>query len=274
MLLRARLVLPISRPPLEDGAVRIVGHRIAALCRWQDVPAADRQDVCDLGECILLPGLINAHCHLDYTRMAGLIAPPKQFADWIKAMVALKAEWSYTEFSASWVAGAAMLVRNGVTTVADIEAVPELLPEVWTATPLRVISFRELIHFKEPARAGEVVDAAVREWSALPDCHLRAGLSPHAPYTTSRELLRLAARAARRRMWRLTTHVAESEAEYQMFMYRQGPLFEWLKDQRDLSDCGHGSPVQHLAQCDYLDQDVIAGPRQLPRAGRRGTAGA
>jgi cytosine/adenosine deaminase-related metal-dependent hydrolase len=71
-------------------------------------------------------------------------------------------------------------------------------------------------------------------------------------------LLELAARAAHRRNWRLTTHVAESEQEFEMFMYRQGAMFDWLKSQRDMSDCGHGSPVQHLERCGYLDENLLA----------------
>src|SRR5262249_11817409 len=149
------IVLPVSRPPIENGAVSIAGERILWVGRWSDLPASDRQQVCDLGETILLPGLINAHCHLDYTDMAGQLAPPKTFSDWIKALVALKSEWSYADFARSWLHGAKMLLRTGTTTVADVEAVPELLPEIWSATPLRVISFRELIGLKTQAESAD-----------------------------------------------------------------------------------------------------------------------
>ncbi len=258
MILRARLVLPVVRPPVDDGAVVIAGSRLVSVGRWADLTAAERADAVDLGDHILLPGLINAHCHLDYTGMAGKISPPKNFADWIKAIVALKAEWSYADFAQSWLHGAKMLLRSGVTTVADIEAVPELLPEMWAATPLRVISFRELINIRPQPTADEIVGAAAREWAALPDAATRAGLSPHAPYSTSRELLELAARAARQHGWRLTTHVSESESEFEMFLYRHGALYDWLKSQRDMSDCGLGSPVRHLERCGYLGENLLA----------------
>src|SRR5687767_9011216 len=138
MILRARLVLPMAGPVIEDGAVVIQADRIVAVARWADLQPHITERVEDLGEVVLMPGLINAHCHLDYTAMAGKISPPRSFADWIKTIVALKAEWSYTEFAESWVRGAAMLLRGGVTTVADVEAVPELLPEMWHATPLQI----------------------------------------------------------------------------------------------------------------------------------------
>ncbi len=259
MILRGRMVVPVSRPPVEDGVVCISGERISWVGPRKEIPASVRDGgEVDLGEVILMPGLVNAHCHLDYTDMAGQISPPKGFVDWIKAMVALKGSWNEGEFAASWRRGADMLVRTGTTTVADIEAVPELLPAAWRATPLRVVSFRELINVKSRQAPAELVERAVNDWLGLAESTGRVGLSPHAPYTTSTELLEQAAHAAQRRNWRLTTHVAESEQEFEMFMYRQGAMFEWLKSQRDMADCGRGSPVQHLERCGYLDTNLLA----------------
>src|SRR5437867_3430527 len=264
MILRARIVLPVSQPPIEDGAVAISGRRIAWVGRWAELPSSLGGEVRDLGEAIILPGLINAHCHLDYTNMVGRISPPKSFSDWIKAMLALKAAWSYSDFAQSWLRGAQMLLRTGTTTVADVEAVPELIPDVWSATALRVISFRELISLKNSAPARESAHRAVSEWAALPEASENAcsanriGLSPHAPYTTTRELLQFAAGAARRHGWRLTTHVAESNEEFDMFVHRRGPLHDWLQSQRDMADCGDITPVQHLERSGYLSENLLA----------------
>lgn len=252
------MVWPVARPPVEDGVVCLTGDRITWVGRRTDLPATQSGEMLDLGETLLLPGLINAHCHLDYTGMAGQLLPPRRFTDWIKGMVALKATWKTDDFSKSWQQGAQMLLHTGTTTVGDIEAVPELLPRLWDTTPLRVISYRELIHLKSPGTPADLVENAAREWGALPGNDGRIGLSPHAPYTTSLELLDRAAREAQRRRWRLVTHVAESEEEFEMFMYRQGPMFDWLKGQRDMSDCGLGSPVQHLERAGYLNENLLA----------------
>src|SRR5881296_226899 len=130
MLLRARIVVPVSSPPIDSGAVAISAGRVAWVGRWSDRPAGAGDQVQDLGETVVLPGLINAHCHLDYTGMVGHIPPPRSFSDWIKSIVALKADWSYSEFAQSWLRGALMLLRNGATTVLDVEAVPELIPDL------------------------------------------------------------------------------------------------------------------------------------------------
>src|SRR5688572_22260443 len=126
MILRAKTIVPVTRPPIEDGVVCVTGDRIAWVGKRNELPASlNSGDEVDLGEVILLPGLVNAHCHLDYTAMAGQIPPPKSFTDWIKSMVTLKGGWSIEEFGASWKSGADMLLRTGTTTVADIEAVPD-----------------------------------------------------------------------------------------------------------------------------------------------------
>ncbi len=255
--LRARMVLPVSRPPIENGGLLIDGSRIQAVGPWRELAADAKGPIQDLGETVVLPGLINAHCHLDYTAMAGHIPTPRHFTDWIKAIVAIKSAWSYADFAHSWLTGARMLMQNGVTTVADVEAVPELLPEMWAATPLRVISFREIIHLKEGSTTA-AVDRVSNEMAALPGAAGRVGLSPHAPYSTTPATLQRSATLARQRRWLLTTHVAESEDEFEMFLYGQGPLYQWLKGQRNMSDCGTGSPVRHLERCGYLGVNLLA----------------
>lgn len=257
--LRARVILPVSQPAIEDGAVFISRGRIAAVGRWRDLRAKAPAQVRDLGEAILLPGLVNAHCHLDYTDMAGAIPPPKTFLDWIEGIVALKSSWGYTEFAQSWLNGARQLLRSGCTTVADIEAVPELLPEVWAATPLRVLSCLELLSVRRRQRPVTLVRQAVQKIRSLPPGRSSAALSPHALYTTNPELLKLARRISRHARWPLTMHVAESESEFEMVRHGRGAMFNWLrKNGRDMSDCGARSPVQQLAFLKLLDARFLA----------------
>lgn len=259
MILRSRIVLPVSQPPIEDGAVLIKGNRIASIGFWKHLPASKQGEAIDLGNSILLPGLVNAHCHLDYTDMAGRVPPQKSFTDWIKLITSAKSEWNYSEFAESWLRGARMLVRTGTTTVADFEAVPELLPEVWTATPLRVISFLELTGVRSRRKPRSILQEALQRIESLSRGRCRAAVAPHAPYSTVPELLRRTAAAARRRRWPLSIHVAESTQEFEMFMNGSGEMFEWLRrNERDMADCGAGSPVQHLERCRALSKNLLA----------------
>ena len=75
LLLRARLVMPVGRPAIADGAAVVSGQRITAVGQWRSLRPRFTGKIHDLGEVVLLPGLVNAHCHLDYTHMAGLFPP-------------------------------------------------------------------------------------------------------------------------------------------------------------------------------------------------------
>ena len=98
------------------------------------------------------------------------------------------------------------------------------------------------------------------DWiESLPAGQNRAGLSPHAPYSTVPELLRLCAKTARQRKWRLTTHVAESAQEFEMFVHARGEIYDWLRrNERNMDDCGLGSPVRHLERVGLLGQNMLA----------------
>ncbi|HUE36088.1 MAG TPA: amidohydrolase family protein [Candidatus Acidoferrum sp.] len=263
LILRARIVLPITAPPVENGAVLIFNGRIAVVGAWNDLPAelksAAGAQIVDLGDAILLPGLVNAHCHLDYTGMAGLWPPPKKFIDWIPRMLATKAEWSYSDYARSWISGAKMLLHSGTTTVADIEAAPELLPEVWDSTPLRVISFLEMTGVRSKREPAEILHDAIEKLESIPHPRCATALSPHAPYSTSPALLRLCARAARDKKLPIAVHVAESEQEFEMFAHARGEMFDWLKrNGRDNSDCGLGSPLRHLDRAGLVRENLLA----------------
>ncbi len=245
----------MRRPALANGAVVISGPRVRAVGRWEQIQKEFAGAVVDLGDCALLPGLINAHCHLEYTDLAGEFLPPRHFSDWLKLIVTAKGIRADADFAAAWQRGAQQLLHSGTTTVADIVALPALQPQ---PTALRVISFLEMTGVKSKQPPAKIIAAARTKVKALRAAGQLAGFSPHAPYSTTPELLRLAAQTARANRWRVTTHVAESPDEFEMFTAAQGRMFDWLKRQRDNHDCGLGSPVQHLARHGLLGANFLA----------------
>ena len=246
-------------PPIENGALIIEDGRISWIGRWRECPTEAGAKVIDLGEVAVMPGLINAHCHLDYTDMAGKIPPPKVFPDWVKTILSFKSHWSFSEYAQSWLKGAAMLLNSGTTTVADIEAVPELPAETWHSTPLRFVSFFEMTGVKSQRNPDELLIEA-SDWIAnLPNLPGKEGaLSPHALYSTNPDLVRKSATLARDQNRLVTTHLAESESEFQMFTDASGPFYDWLKGQRNMSDCGTGSPVKLAHAYGLLGSNFIA----------------
>jgi cytosine/adenosine deaminase-related metal-dependent hydrolase len=207
----------------------------------------------------VLPGLVNAHCHLAYTCLAGLIPPPSSFTSWIHSIKAAKDTHAEEELRASWLRGAEMLLAGGVTMVGDAEAFPDLLPETARATRLQVRPFLEIIRVRAELDPEEPVFRAVDTLERLERGGLSGGLSPHAPYSTTPALLAACSRAAAQKGLPVAIHVAESAEEFEMFVEGGGALHDWLSaNGRDCTDCGRGSPVAHLARTSLLGPHVAA----------------
>jgi cytosine/adenosine deaminase-related metal-dependent hydrolase len=238
MIIRARSVVTMDGAPIEDGAVRVTGNRIGEVGEFSSF-ASDNDELLDLGECILLPGLINAHCHLDYTCLRGKIPRQKSFTNWIRAINAEKAGLTAQDYVASSKAGLAEAHRFGTTTIANLTAFPELIAS--TNEAVRTWWFAELIDVRGPKRANEMVDAAVESLKHANNW----GVAPHAPFTASTNLFRRCQEIALRENTLLTTHLAESREEMEMFRDRSGPLFEFLQSLgRSMDDCGETTPLE------------------------------
>jgi cytosine/adenosine deaminase-related metal-dependent hydrolase len=122
-----------------------------------------------------------------------------------------------------------------------------------------VLSFLEMIGITGRRPAHAILREAVERIAALGAARGWLGLSPHAPFSTLPELLRLSGQTARRRRWPLAIHLAESALEVEMFSHARGAMFDWIqRSGRDMSDCGLGSPVQHLDRCGVLGENLLA----------------
>jgi cytosine/adenosine deaminase-related metal-dependent hydrolase len=250
MILRARFVITMDGSPIEDGAVAVAGTRIVDVGPITEVRARNPGKITDLGEVALLPGLINAHCHFDYTCLRNRIPPPQNsFTDWIRSINAAKANLSVGDYIASINEGFVEAKRFGTVAVANLTAFADLIPRV---QPLvRTAWFVELIDVRHPVAANGMVDGAVELLKATD----HSGLSPHAPFTASTQLYGKCVAVARARGMRLTTHLAESRDEMSMFRDRSGPLFEFMQSiGRDMSDCGAQTPLAHFLSGPASDQ--------------------
>src|SRR4029077_5121425 len=85
-------------------------------------------EVIDLGDVIVLPGLINAHCHLEYGLLRGVILPSRNFPQWIERIKALKRSLTDADYVTGIESGFQELRHYGVTTVLNILSAPPLMP--------------------------------------------------------------------------------------------------------------------------------------------------
>lgn len=264
MIIRARTVVPMSGPPIDNGAVVVKGSRVRAVGTAKDVMAEFSGSLIDLGEQVLMPGLINAHCHLDYTTMRKAISPPRGFTPWVQRLNALKCSLSDDDYLESIRKGFAELVKWGTTTVLNIESFPELMARIPTP-PIRTWWFYEMIDVRRRITTERLIDGAGMFFRKHADWIGGFGLSPHAPYTASTALYELANTCAQRDGMLATTHLAESAEEGRMFRDAEGPLYDFMKSLgRSMSDCGHGTPLELLLGRGLIGPDwIVAHMNQL-----------
>ena len=252
---RCRWLVTMEGEPLENAAFVVEKNRFVEVGPASELLERPGEFV-DLGESVVLPGLINAHCHLDYSSLRGSMLPSRNFPQWISRINALKRSLNDDDYLKAVELGFDELQRSGVTSVFDIVATPQILPRL--APPrIRTWFFLELIDIRPRPWIDE---NAFGSWLCFePSDWLGGfGLSPHAPYTASAELYSAALTATQNFKMPLTTHVSESASEYEMFAAGKGDLFDFLsKMGRPMTDCGRLSPFRSLALSGLLPKDAL-----------------
>lgn len=220
--LTARWVFPVEGPPLPGGRVTVAGGRIRAV-----EPAGSGRADHDLGDTALVPGLVNAHTHLDLTGMRGVAPPQADFPAWLRAVLRHRQQVAPERVAADVQAGIAECLATGTTLVGDIASQGQSW-DLLRRSPLRAVVFYELLGLTRE-RARQAWQLA-RQWLAThpADANCRPGLSPHAPYSVRAALFRQTAAWCRRHALPLATHLAESPAELQLLHDHAGPFVEFL----------------------------------------------
>lgn len=266
--LRGRWALPIDRGPIPDAAILIgADGRIASVGPHTAVPSPDDALSLDLGEAILLPGLVNTHTHLELTGFEDT-ARERAFPEWIMAIRRLKQDKSPAQFLEAARTGLRDCWSAGVTTIADTGdsgAVLQALNEMGGSG----IAYQEVFG-PHPAQLEESVSGLSRRVEALlPLCgeRVRLGVSPHAPYTVSGPLYARVAEWARARGLPLAVHIAESVAESEFVTRGTGPFAEAWKargiplltdpGQQSSSPSSPSSPVEWLSRHGVLGPDTL-----------------
>ncbi|WDQ18335.1 amidohydrolase family protein [Rhodopirellula sp. P2] len=220
---RARWLLPIDGDPIPNGMI-VVDSGIMTLIR----PFQDSQvegDLVDLGDVGILPGLVNAHTHLEFSDLAQPIGQAgMELADWIREVIATRGMVDTDTRQKHVLKGHAEATGSGTQLIADIVTTP------LETIPRNTIAFAEVLGLSQ-ARGDERMAQAEQhlEKNASPDLQRRpAAISPHAPYSTPLPLLNRCIETAKRLQVLLAMHVAESPAERELLNHGTGPFAESL----------------------------------------------
>ncbi len=215
--------------------------------------SADGARVVDLGDALILPGLVNLHAHPELTLLRGRLEDV-EFAGWIERLIELKySELTPEALRASTLLGVAEAIAAGVTCLAGSDDAGFLL-EAEIETGLRGRVYREVFgpspHQAEEALADleAKIDAMRLQGNALVD----VGIAPHAPYTVAPRLFEALAGYAVAESLPVCVHAAESEAEERFTREGRGPFAERLRARGIDVEASGLSPIAWLAESGIL----------------------
>ena len=232
--LRARYLVPIQGPAVENGFLTIHDGQISALGKLESV-----EPIYDLGNVILMPGLVNAHTHLEFSDLARPLPAGENFSDWIRSVIAYRQEQrtgtedlpttDESHLHQTVRQGLQQSTQSGVTTVGEISTLPET--HTWYQNcGVQTVLFQEVLGLSAD-RIDELLKKAAfhitDRGSASPPCEV--GLSPHAPYSIHCDLLQRVCQLAADSNVPCALHLAESRAEMELLETGSGPLREMLE---------------------------------------------
>ena len=254
---RAAWVVPIDQPPIRDGAVRVSGGRVVAVG-----PDEFKNDVLiDMGNVVMLPGLVNAHTHLELSWMRGRVPPAPKFTDWVKTMFAIRGRPDGA-MSAEQVGAIEDAITElqwtGTVAVGDISNSLESVPALQRNNVLGVV-FHELLGFKE--RDGALLDATREMRASAIALGARVSLAPHAPYSTSPELFSAIRAAVNENACPImSVHLGESAEETEFLQKGTGPwrgMLELIGAWRDDWKVPGCDPVTYLDRQGLIDERTL-----------------
>ncbi len=252
-------VLPISDAPIGGGAVAIDGGRIVS------VGARDGSEDIALGRVAVLPGLVNAHTHLELSYLHGRISPASSFLEWVRPMLAARRERAGIDDQAVLSAAADAIRRarlTGTALVGDVSNTLAVVPLLRDAG-MPACVFHELIGFRG-VDADEQVAAARHAIDSLSSGDdVRLSLAPHAPYSVSPALFSAIRRNLDEDDTRLvsTVHLGESPEEVELLKKGTGPwraLLEEIGVWNETWQVPACSPVEYLSDLGFLQNSVLA----------------
>lgn len=227
--LTACWVVPVDQPPIRDGIVVIEDSRIIEVG-----PRTAATTPIDLGEVAILPGLVNAHTHLEFSDLSTPLGEAGTgFSDWIRFVVAHRRAINPSAFehakSNVVETGLRESLTEGVATLGEIATTP-WPRDVFMASPIHATLFLELKGTK-PDKVAEQIEQARQHIAQNSECNSswRAGLSPHAPYSTSIDLIKQAVELSRANDLPVAMHLAESREELELLESHSGPMVELLQ---------------------------------------------
>jgi cytosine/adenosine deaminase-related metal-dependent hydrolase len=270
---QAAWACPIDQPPIPNAVIEIENGIIRSLSAGSGLPPLDSArggpepvegpaaGSRDLGRVVLMPGLVNAHTHLELSWMRGRVPPASKFTDWVKTLFAIRGrpdgQMSAGQIDAIGDA-IAEAQRCGTAAVGDISN------SMASAEPMRRakldgVVFHELLGFKE--RDGALLESTRELRKSAAAAGARVSIAPHAPYSTSIELFKAIRTAVNENACPImSVHLGESPEEVELLEKGSGPwrsMLELIGLWRDDWQAPGCDPVTYLDRHGLLDERTL-----------------
>jgi len=261
----AAWVLPIAEPPIRDGWVVVDRGRVVAVGRPgpADVRPDPREIEVDLGLVALLPGLVNAHTHLELSYMHDEVPPTRDFVTWVRAVVNERRRWPDAhapEILDAIDRAIAESVSSGTVLVGDISNTLATFGPL-ARSPLAAVVFYEILRFNAPDPEAVVAQARRQLDQLTPTERVRASLAAHAPYSVSPLLFRAIRQASDRDpLAPCSVHLSESVEEVEFIKSGTGPWRRFLEEVGAWNPAWVApgvSPVEYLDNNGFLHERVV-----------------
>ena len=265
----ARWVVPVSRPPIENGAIATFEGKIVGVGPASELRPSYQAEIKDYGDSILCPALINTHSHLELSPLKWRLSPSNSFVDWVRALIEARNQIRPEEWKPAIYQAIKEMQKNGIIAVGDVgnlDVIPFFSSKKDAAWPFRGIFFQELvcpilneaeeeIPFSPPfsnERVAELLD--------ILGSSFHYAFSAHAPYSVAPQVLKAIKAWDQSHGMPFPIHVAESEEEIEFLRSGQGPIRELLKEKGHWPlnyDLPKASPVRYLEILGLLDRHTV-----------------
>ncbi|MDO8518551.1 MAG: amidohydrolase family protein, partial [Deltaproteobacteria bacterium] len=288
-IISAKYLVSMEEEPLFDGAIAVengeimdVGLEEELLKRYPDAPHED------FPHHALLPGLVNAHAHLDLTHHKNFPFDPVRsravdvsFVDWLLSTIDYRKASSQEKLKSSVEEGIEMVIESGTTCVGDMGSYEGIFQSLEQAG-MRAVIFPEILSY-DPFVAKNLFETAlaiVEKYMDMDSDLIGVGIGPYAPYLLSRNILKIMSQYCRSSNLPIAIHAAESFSELEFFYNSTGDiatrLFPNIGWGENLPPAHRKTPLEYLDEIDFLSSKPLligangATPKDLDRVAKHG----
>ena len=264
----ARWVVPVSRPPIQNGAIATFEGKIVGVGPASELRSSYLAEIKDYGDSILCPALINTHSHLELSPLKWRLSPSGSFVDWVKALIEARDLIRPEEWETAISQAIKEMQENGIIAVGDVgnlDIIPLFSSRKDSTWPFGGIFFQELVR-PIPNGANEIIlldppfFEKVTESNNFSRSSFQYAFSAHAPYSVAPSVLKAIKAWDKSHGMPFPIHVAESEEEIEFLQGGRGPLRELLKEKGHWPlnyDIPKASPVRYLEALKLLDRHTV-----------------